>query len=196
MSEREELKVTDIKKEAEEKQRCPVQRTIYYIEKFLSDLMCGKCFPCAFGTYDAKIRLKDIISDKGKEADIFVLRRIANEMIVASRCKKGKETARFILEWMGTDTFKEHIEGRCPERECLAYIEYRIDPDKCIMCGECQVVCKFNAITGEKKKTYFSGYLPVEIMQKRCTKCGECVKVCPTEAIDIIDIKAEAEVKV
>lgn len=191
----EELKVEDIKKEAEEK-RCPVQRTLYYIEKFLSDPMCGKCFPCALGTYEAKTRLKDIISGKGKEADIFVLRRIANEMIVASRCKKGKKTARFILEWMKTEYFNEHIEGRCPDKECLAYIEYRIDPDKCIMCGECQVVCKFNAITGEKKRHYLSGYLHFEIMRKRCTKCSECIKVCPTNAIEIIDIKAEAEVKV
>jgi formate hydrogenlyase subunit 6/NADH:ubiquinone oxidoreductase subunit I len=195
MSEYKELKVEDIKKEAEEK-RCPIQRALYYVEKFLSDPMCGKCFPCSFGTYETEIRLKDIISAKGKEADIFVLRRIASMMIVSSRCKKGKDTAKFVLEWLGTNAFNEHIEGRCPERECLTYIEYRIIPEKCIMCGECRVVCKANAIVGEKKKPYLSGYLPFEIRQKRCTKCGECVKVCPTNAIEIVDIKAEVEVKV
>jgi ferredoxin len=188
MSEHEELKVEDIKKEAEEK-HCPVQRSLYYIEKFLSEPMCGKCFPCSFGTYESKIRLKDIISGKGTDADIFALKRIATMMIESSRCKKGKDTAKFILEWMNTGVFNEHIEGRCPDKECLAYIEYRIIPDKCTMCGECQVVCKFNAIIGEKKKPYLSGYLPFEIRQKRCTKCGECIKVCPTEAIEIVDIK-------
>ena len=193
MSIKKDRTVEDIKKEAEEK-LCPVQRARYYIEKFLSDLMCGKCFPCAFGTYEAKIRLKDIISGKGTETDISVLREIADEMVVASRCKKGKETARFISELMGTDNFNEHIEGRCSDRECLVFIEYRIDPDKCIMCSECQVVCKFNAITGEKKKLYLSGYPSFEILQKRCTKCGECVKVCPTNAIEILDIKAEVKV--
>ncbi|MFZ3137240.1 MAG: NADH-ubiquinone oxidoreductase-F iron-sulfur binding region domain-containing protein [Thermodesulfovibrionales bacterium] len=195
MSDHKELKVEDIKKEAEEK-RCPVQKALFYIEKFLSDPMCGKCFPCSIGTYEAKIRLQDIISGKGTEADIFTLKRIASEMIESSRCKKGKDTAKFILEWMDTGAFHEHVEGICFARECLTFIEYRIIPEKCVMCGECQIACKFNAIIGEKKKPYLSGYLPFEIKQKRCTKCGECVTVCPTGAIEIVDIKAEAEVKV
>ncbi|MBA3060348.1 MAG: 4Fe-4S dicluster domain-containing protein [Nitrospirae bacterium] len=195
MLEHKELKLEDIKREAEER-RCRVQRALYYIEKFLSEPMCGKCFPCAFGTYEAKIRLKDIVSGKGKEADVFALRRIAGGMIEAPRCKKGRDTAKFILEWMDTDVFKEHVDGRCPDRECLALIEYRIIPGKCIMCGECQVVCKFNAIIGEKKKPYLSGYLPFEIIQKRSTKCGECVKVCPTEAIEIVDVKSKEPVGV
>ena len=193
MAEHEKLKVEDIKKEAE-KRHCPVQRALYYIDKFVSGPMCGKCFPCALGTYEAKIRLKDVISGKGTKADIFVLRQIAGKMIEASRCKKGKDTAKFILEWMDTDAFKEHIEGRCPDRECLTFIEYRIIPEKCIMCVLCQDVCKYNAIIGEKKKPYLSGYLPFEIRQKRCTKCGECIKVCPTEAIEIANIKELTEV--
>jgi ferredoxin len=195
MPDHKELKIEDIKKEAEEK-HCPVQKTLYYIEKFLSEPMCGKCFPCSLGTYEAKIRLEEIIFGKGTEADISALRRIARGMIEASRCKKGKDTARFINEWMDTNAFHEHIEGLCSERECLAFVEYRIVPEKCIMCGECQVVCKFNAIVGEKKKPYFSGYLPFEIRQKRCTKCGECIKVCPTGAIEITDIKAKVRVKI
>jgi ferredoxin len=64
------------------------------------------------------------------------------------------------------------------------------------MCGECQAVCKFNAIVGEKKKPFLSGYLPFEIVQKRCTKCGECIPVCPTDAIDKVAIKTENEVSV
>ncbi|MEW6002233.1 MAG: 4Fe-4S binding protein [Nitrospirota bacterium] len=195
MSEQKEIKVEDIKKEAEEK-RCPVQRALYYIERFLEDPMCGKCFPCSFGSYEAKIRLKDIISGKGKEVDFPALRRIADRLIESSRCKKGKDTGKFILEWMETEVFRDHIGGRCPDRECLAYIEYRIVPEKCIMCGECQVVCKFNAISGEKKKPYLSGYLTFKIRQKRCTKCGECLKVCPTGAIEIVDIEAKAKVDV
>ena len=50
MAEQKELKVEDIKKEAEEK-HCPAQKSLYYVEKFLAELMCGKCFPCAYGTY-------------------------------------------------------------------------------------------------------------------------------------------------
>jgi ferredoxin len=195
MTEQKELNVEDIKKEAEEK-HCPAQKALYYVEKFLDELMCGKCFPCAFGTYEAKMRLKDIISAQGTEADIALVSRIASKMIEASRCKRGKDTGRFVLEWTNTESFKAHADKRCPDQECIAFIEFRIDPEKCIMCGECQAVCKFNAIVGEKKKPFLSGYLPFEIVQKRCTKCGECIKVCPTDAIEKVDIKTENEVTV
>ena len=186
-----ELKVEDIKKLAEEK-GCPVQKSLYYITEFLSGPMCGRCFPCAFGSYEAKIRLQNIVEGKGTEADIDAIKRIASDMIEASMCKKGKDTARFILEWMETGIFHEHIRGRCPSRECKAFIEYMIVPEKCIMCGLCREACKYNAIVGEKKKPFLSGYLPFEIRQKRCVKCGDCIKVCPTDAIivvDLVDIK-------
>lgn len=195
MAEHEELKVEDIKKEAE-KRHCPVQRALYYMEKFLEEPMCGKCFPCEMGCYEAKIRLKNLIEGKGSEADIFALKRIASEMLVSSRCKRGKDSSQFILEWMDTGVFKEHVEGRCPDRECLTFIEYRIIPENCIMCGLCLEACKYNAIIGEKKKPYLSGYLPFEIRQKRCTKCGECIKVCPTEAIVIVEAKVKETVGV
>lgn len=194
MTEVKEKKVDEIKKEAEEI-RCPVRRALYYTEEFLSGPMCGKCFPCALGAYEARVRLQNIVSGRGTEADLSAIRRISDEMLLTSRCKKGKDTAEFILEWMATDAFKEHIEGRCPERDCRAYIEYRIIPEACTLCGLCKDVCKDNAIIGEKKVPYRSGYLPFEIRQKRCTKCGECIKVCPSDAIEIIDIKAEEEVK-
>jgi ferredoxin len=185
--------VEDIKKEAEER-RCPVQKSLFYVENFISDSMCGKCFPCAYGTYEARIRLRDIISGKGTETDIAALRRIAEDMIEASRCKRGKDTAKFLLEWMNDKSFTAHIEKRCPERECIELTEYFIVPEKCIMCGECATVCKFAAIIGEKKKPYQSGYLPFEILQKKCTRCGECFKVCPANAIEFHDTVTEVEV--
>jgi ferredoxin len=195
MAEQKELNVDDIRKEAEEK-HCPAQKALYYVEKFLDELMCGKCFPCAFGTYEAKTRLKNIIAAQGTEADISAVRRIASEMIEASRCKRGKDTGRFVLEWTSSDSFTLHADKKCPDHECLAFIEYRIVPDKCTMCGDCEAVCKFNAIIGEKKKPYLSGYLPFEIVQKRCTKCGECIDVCPTHAIEKVELKSETEVTV
>jgi len=188
MAEQKEKKVEDIKKEADAK-KCPVSKALYYIEEFLVGPMCGKCFPCEMGVYEARIRLKKLTEGKGSEADIFAIKKIASAMLESSRCKRGKDTANFILEWMATDVFKEHTEGRCPEKECLGLIEYRIIPDKCTMCGLCVEACKFNAISGEKKKKYQSGVLPFEIRQKRCVKCGDCIKACPEGAIVIVDVK-------
>ncbi len=196
MTESKELKVEDIKAEAEKNIKCPVNKALYYVTEFLSGLMCGKCFPCAMGTYEAKIRLQNIVEGRGIEADILAVKRIATDMLEASMCKKGKDTAKFILQWMGTDVFKEHSEGKCPERECLALIEYKIIPEDCIMCGLCLDACKDNAISGEKKKKYQSGYLPFEVRQKRCTKCGDCVPVCPAGAVVIVEAKVKEPIDI
>lgn len=196
MSEDKELKVETIKKSAEEKHKCPVQRALFYIEGFLAGPMCGKCFPCEIGVYEERIRLKNLIEGKGSEADLFALKRIASEMLISSRCKRGKDTAQFILGWMDTNIYKEHVEGRCPDKECITLIEYRIVPEKCTMCGLCKDACKYNAVHGEKTKPYLSGYMPFEIRQKRCVKCGDCIKVCPTNAIVVVDVKTKEKIGV
>lgn len=194
--EQKEKKVEDIKKEAEENIKCPVNKALYYTREFLAGPMCGRCFPCEIGTYEMAIRLQNIVEGMATEMDILSVKRIAANMLEASMCKKGKDTARFILEWMDTGVYGEHVEGRCPDMECKAFIEYRIIPEKCIMCGECQEACAYNAIVGEKKKPFLSGYAPFEIRQKRCVKCGDCVFVCPTEAIVIVDVKTKETVGV
>lgn len=180
-----EIKVEDIKESADEK-KCPVQRALFYIEGFLDGPMCGKCFPCEMGSYEARIRLKDIIEGRGSERDILALRRIAEAMIESSRCKKGKDTANFILDWMKSGVFDAHVGGSCPDMECISFIEYRIIPGKCTMCGVCKDVCKFDAIFGEKRRPFTGGCAPFEIRQKKCVKCGECLKACPEGAIVLI----------
>jgi len=182
MTEQKERSTGDIIHETEN-MSCPVQKAAHYIDAFLKELMCGKCFPCALGTHEAAIILRDIISGNAANPDIDALRRITDAMLMASRCKKGRDSAHIMTELLNDPAFIEHVRGRCPARECTSCIEYRIDPDKCIMCGDCQTVCSYHAIVGEKKVPYLSGYLPFEIASKRCTRCGECLKVCPNDAI-------------
>jgi len=181
---RKELKVEDIRKQAEEKD-CLVQKALYYVTEFLSGPMCGKCFPCSMGSYEARLRLQDILSGSGTEAHLSALRRIAVNMSEASLCKKGKDTAQFILDWMNTDIFEQHIAGNCPSMQCVSYIKYVVVPGRCTACGVCVDVCKPHAISGEKKKPFFSGYPAFEIRQKRCVKCDACRTACPEGAIII-----------
>lgn len=195
MSSQKERTTGELIKEAEQKQ-CPAQKASCYVEAFLKELMCGRCFPCSFGAYESAIILRDIIAGRGTQADLHALTEIAGVLTVASRCKKGKDTGQFILDLFKTGTFLEHIEGRCSEHECSLLSEYRIVPERCIMCGECQVVCKVHAVIGEKKIPYLSGYVPFEIVSKRCTRCGECLRVCPNEAIIVVDKKDVIEVGV
>lgn len=50
----------------------------------------------------------------------------------------------------------------------------RIDPEKCIACGECYEVCSFKAI--EEGTAY-------KVRSERCDECGNCIIACPAEAI-------------
>jgi ferredoxin len=175
---------------------CPVRRTLFYTGEFLAGPMCGRCFPCAMGSYEARVRLEKIAGAQGTPEDIMALGRIARKMQAMSMCKKGKDTARVLLEALASPAFSEHVEGRCGEKECRAFIEYRNVPENCIRCGLCQEACQSAAIIGEKQVSYKCCYLPFEIRQRRCTKCGECIKVCPTSAIEVVAIGQEAREKV
>lgn len=189
------VKVDDIKTDAEEI-KCPVEKSYYLIKEFLAGPMCGRCFPCSMGSYEAKILLGNIMIGSGNKDEVLHINKIAEEMIVASLCKKGKDIGRIILEWLDTDVFNKHLQGSCPEKTCKAFIEYGIIPEKCNMCGECLQACKYNAIHGEKIKPFTSGYHPFEVRQLKCVKCGDCLPVCPTEAIILVDAKVKEPVGV
>jgi NAD-dependent dihydropyrimidine dehydrogenase PreA subunit len=181
--------VETIKKEAEEK-ACAVRKALYFIEEFISGPMCGKCFPCALGTAEAKIRLSGLAvhRDNISVKDIETLRRVGLQMIEGSFCKKGKDTGKFLLDTLSAagDEFIKHLSGVCPKKECISLIRYEINPDLCIMCNNCAEACKHHAIIGEKRSAYRSGFLPYQIRQKKCTKCGDCLPVCPTAAVVLI----------
>ncbi len=50
-----------------------------------------------------------------------------------------------------------------------------IDQDKCVKCGKCAEVCRFDAVTVIDEE-YF-------IEQMECEGCGYCYHICPTDAI-------------
>jgi len=182
----------DVQAKADEK-RCPVQKTLTFVEEFLAEPMCGRCFPCSMGSYESRIRLKKLLDGTATEDDILAIKTIAAVMAEASMCKKGKDTAKYVQEQIETNAFEEHLSGACHTHECTHYLTYLIIPEKCTMCGDCLDACKDFAIIGEKKKQFFSGYLPYEIVQKRCTKCGECMRVCRYNAVKLLSAKEMAE---
>ena len=46
------------------------------------------------------------------------------------------------------------VEKRCPAKKCTALIHYEIDPEKCIGCTACARNCPVSCISGERKKTH------------------------------------------
>lgn len=187
-----QVKMEDVQARADEK-KCPVQKSLTFMEEFLAGPMCGKCFPCSMGSYEARIRLKKIVDGTACREDIEAINTISSHMLVASMCKRGKDTAKYILDNIGSAEFSGHLAGVCAANECLNHIKYVIIPENCTMCGDCLDVCKDNAILGQKKKSYLSGFTPFEIVQKRCTKCGECIKICKYGAVKHLSAKDMAE---
>ena len=49
-----------------------------------------------------------------------------------------------------------------------------IDQQKCIKCGNCKKICRFNAIGFDEK---------FKVNPMECEGCGYCANICPTEAI-------------
>ena len=195
--EKEEKGLEDIRKKAEER-TCPVQKVLYLVEEFLAGPMCGRCFPCSLGSYEARIRLIRIGQhlEGVSSQDIALLKRIGSQMFVASFCKKGRDVGKFITETLESspEEFDLHLAAICHSKECTSLVEYIINPDLCVMCGRCSEVCKYDAVAGEKRGDDPSGYIPFEIRQKKCTRCGECIKVCPTGAIELITTELESTV--
>jgi MinD superfamily P-loop ATPase len=54
-----------------------------------------------------------------------------------------------------------------------------IDPEKCIECGQCTEVCRYEAITEDFK-----------VDRLACEGCNACVVVCPVEAVCLVDNRA------
>ncbi len=186
MTDKTNIKVEDIKKEAERRHQCLVQGSLYYITEFLSGPMCGRCFPCSMGSYEAKIRIANIQQGEGSKGDLAALRQIATQMQKGSMCKRGKDTAQYLSEWLNTGVFEEHVGHCCGALRCPSMIEYRVIPQKCTSCGLCKEACRFNAISGQRRKPYMPNTHPFEILDRKCNRCGECIKVCPEDAIVLV----------
>jgi ferredoxin len=168
---------------------CAVQKAIKTWADFQVDKMCGKCHPCMMGSFEVLNILGRLEGGASSDADIRRLEIITAEMLLGSRCKKGKDVAQTLDAVLknNRDELVEHFEkGLCVHLECKPLIRYEIDADKCTMCGECLLACKFAAIAGQKRSLYASGYMPFRIRQARCTKCDACREICPEGAVTII----------
>jgi Na+-translocating ferredoxin:NAD+ oxidoreductase RNF subunit RnfB len=190
------VKEKNLKEIIEETQHisCPVQKTLTLLNEFMAGPMCGKCLPCPISCYEMAGICKNLSVGKGAVKDVEIMELVAPNMNLSSMCKKGKDTAKFIQDSLSAsgDKFKAHTEGSCPDKSCKDLYVFRVIEENCTMCGECKEACKFDAIVGEKRVSYLSGYLPFAIIHRKCTKCGECIKACKFGAIEMVDAKAVA----
>lgn len=58
-------------------------------------------------------------------------------------------------------------------------LNFKVDQEKCIHCGQCAADCPVNIISMQEG-------LPVISREEQCFECGHCLAVCPTGALSIL----------
>ncbi len=102
---------------------------LYNITRFYEHESCGKCTPCREGTYWMSEIFERLESGRGREADIDLLRDVADNILGKSFCALGDAAAMPVLGALQhfREEFEQHVrERRCPvnrRRESLQAVE-------------------------------------------------------------------------
>lgn len=110
-------------------------------------------------------------------------------VVLSGKGGTGKTTIAIALSELAQDVIRIDCDVDAPNL-CLFYQGEDIEANDfiggkkasinntlCIKCGECQSVCKFDAINDFKINSFF------------CEGCGSCTLVCPENAIELNDEK-------
>ena len=158
---------------------CMVDTARFFTE-FSVDESCGKCVPCRVGMKVMLNILNRIAIGKGAMEDIDLLKRLGEHIKETSRCGLGKTAPNPVLSTIRyfRSEYETHIqERRCPALVCVDLIRFRVDPEKCKMCGLCKKACPVEAIDWEKKT-------PAVIHTEKCIRCRSCIQACKFKAIE------------
>ena len=154
--------------------------TARFFTDFSVDESCGKCVPCRVGMKVMLNILNRITVGQGTMEDIELLERLGQHIKDTSHCGLGKTAPNPVLSTIRyfRNEYEAHIqEKRCPALVCTSLIKFRVDPEKCKMCGLCKKACPMEAVTWEKKT-------PAAINVEKCIRCRSCIQACKFQAIE------------
>jgi len=154
--------------------------TARFFTDFSVDESCGKCVPCRVGMKVMLNLLNRIGTGTGEMEDIDRLEKLGQHIKETSHCGLGKTAPNPVLSTIRyfRSEYEAHIqEKRCPALVCVNLIQFKVNPEKCKMCGLCKKACPMEAITWEKKT-------PASINLDKCIRCRSCIQACKFGAIE------------
>jgi NADH-quinone oxidoreductase subunit F len=158
---------------------CIVDLCIYF-EWFAEDESCGRCTTCFAGTRRSVEILKRISEGRGREADIELLRLLAN-VAQNANCFHGQGAPTSVLSmlrWFEDELVEHVVDKRCRAKRCAGLIRYEVlhQSDRLPAAEE---ICPTNAVVKDERGVYF-------IDQEKCIRCNACREQAPY-AIAVVD---------
>jgi len=151
-----------------------------FFTNFCVEESCGKCVPCRVGMNVMVNMLNRITHGQGTMEDIERLELLGQHIKETSHCGLGKTAPNPVLSTIRyfRNEYEAHIQdNRCPALVCVDLIQFRVDAEKCKMCGLCKKACPTDAITWEKKTQ-------ADINIEKCIRCRSCIQACKFNAIE------------
>lgn len=156
---------------------CPVDWARNCIE-LARENNCGKSVMCRDGMTQLSLIVNDIVTGRGQNDDIDLIREICKTIASTPGCELGIKAAKnvlYTLDHYGEEWDAHCRRKRCTAMVCKAYYGVYCDPEKCQGCTKCLQVCPVGAIAGGE------GLICV-VDSDKCIRCGKCFEVCPHEA--------------
>ncbi len=154
---------------------CMVDLAKFYLQ-FSQEESCGRCTPCRVGSKVLLDSLNRITQGQG--GDLAEIEALAEHIRQTSLCGLGQTAPNPVLSTLNyfRKEYEEHLYTKqCRAGVCQKLTAFRIDPEKCIACGQCFRNCPEQAISPENDK--------YTLDPEKCQKCGLCQANCPVEAI-------------
>ncbi len=154
--------------------------TARFFTAFSVDESCGKCVPCREGLKVMYEKMTDLVEGRGQEGDVESLEKVGRLIKSTSHCGLGQTAPNPVLSTIRyfRDEYDAHIrEKRCPAKVCVELLLFKVNGEKCKMCGICFRNCPVQAIEWQKKQL-------AKIDTDKCTRCKTCITNCPFDAID------------
>ncbi len=164
---------------------CMVKTAKFFME-FIQSESCGKCIPCREGTkrlLETLTKLTQLPKTDKEIVDrmesVMNLEKLSHVIKDTALCGLGNTAPNPVLstiEYFRGEYDAHLYENRCPAKQCLGLVTFKIDTKKCVGCGICRMNCPADAIVGEKGEAHY-------VIDDKCIHCGLCYENCNLGAV-------------